>query len=70
MILAYNTGAFSRASKPKPLSHYLRQLRRSEERSTAADAVSFFHSLKARGFPVSITRVPRDASASPSAEAY
>lgn len=60
-MLAYQTGAFSRASKVKPLSHYLREMRRSGERSVAAEALSYFGSLKARGFPVSIKRVPRAA---------
>lgn len=62
LILAYNTGAFSRASKVKPLSHYLKQIRQTGERSTAADALSFFGSLKSRGFPVSIKRIPREAA--------
>jgi hypothetical protein len=61
LILAYNSGAFSRASKVKPLSHYLKQLHRGDKRSDAAEALHFFGSLKAKGFPVSITRVPRAA---------
>lgn len=59
LILAYNTGAFSRASKVKPLSHYLRQMRKGEERSIAADALGYFNTLKAKGISVSIKRVPR-----------
>jgi hypothetical protein len=58
LILAYETGAFSRASKTKPLSHYLNALR-TDKGSGAADALIFFNSLKARGVPVSITRVSR-----------
>ena len=59
LMLAYNTGAFSRATKVKPLSYYMKQLNRSDEGSAAAAAIGFFHSLKARGFDVSINRVPR-----------
>jgi hypothetical protein len=57
MALAYHTGAFSRASKARPLSHYLGQL--DKGRSKAADALSFFSAMKAKGLPVKITRVVR-----------
>lgn len=60
LILAYETGAFSRASKVKPLSHYLNALRSGGKPGAAASALGFFHSLKARGVPVSITRVSRN----------
>lgn len=62
LILAYNTGAFSRASKVKPLSYYMRQLRGGGNRSTSADAINFFQAMKARGVPVTITRVPRPSA--------
>lgn len=65
LILAYNTGAFSRASKVKPLSHYLRELR-GDDGSMAA--LSYFRALKSKGVNVTITRVPR-ASKSPAAGA-
>lgn len=60
LALAYKTGAFSRASKVRPLSYYLKQMRGGES-NKAAQALAFFHGLKARGIPVKITRVPRAA---------
>jgi hypothetical protein len=55
LALAYHTGAFSRASKPKPLRHYLAQLRSSQD--PGAGLLGGFRALKARGLPVSIKRV-------------
>lgn len=66
LILAYNTGGFSRASKVKPLGHYLSQIRKGGGRPSSAQAVAFFHGMKARGFAVKIERV---SSASPRAAA-
>lgn len=69
LILAYNTGAFSRATKVKPLNYYMNQLRGAGKRSASADALSFFGKMKAAGFPVSIKRVPRATSSTPGAGA-
>jgi hypothetical protein len=52
---AWHTEAFAREKRLKKLSDY--QGKKSGKRSVAADAVAFFHSLKARGVPVEIRRV-------------
>lgn len=59
LILAYNTGAFARASgkQVKSLRYYLSQLRDDQSpQSATASAFNFFSSLKARGMPIEITR--------------
>lgn len=62
LILAYQTGAFSRAAKVQPLQHYLDQLRAPDQNLVHAKLIAAFQSLKARGLPVTITRVPRKGS--------
>jgi len=58
-LLAYQTGAFAGLAingKLKSFRHYSSQTEGGEKRSTA---LHFFHSLRARGFPVSIQRIER-----------
>jgi hypothetical protein len=49
---------YSGKLKGKRLSDFLAQ--KPEPKSGAAQAIAFFHKIKARGIPVSITRVPRN----------
>lgn len=53
--------ALAQTGKLRGLATYIGK-RASGKRSQAADALAFFHSMKAKGFPVEITRVPREPS--------
>lgn len=50
--------ALAQVGKLKGLSNYIGK-RASGKKSALASAISFFHSMKAAGFPVTITRVER-----------
>jgi hypothetical protein len=58
LLIAYHTGAFAGAAfagKLKPLDQYVSD--GAQERPLQyAHAIAFFHRMKARGFPVEITR--------------
>jgi hypothetical protein len=60
LLLAYHTGAFAGAAfagKLKPFKEYLTETEPRDDRPLQhAKAIAFFHTLKARGFPVEITR--------------
>lgn len=59
IVNAWHTAVFGLSGysgKLRNLSHYMGQERSEEQRSKSAAAVAFFHSLKARGVPVEITR--------------
>lgn len=47
--------ALQKAGKLKGLSHYIGK--KASKKSQAADALAFFHRMKASGAPVEITRV-------------
>lgn len=51
---AWHAEAFARTKVLKKLSAYMQ--RQETPQSNAAQALAFFHSLKARGVPVTITR--------------
>lgn len=53
--------ALAQNGKLRSLSNYLTK-RSAGKKSTLASAISFFHSMKAAGFPVEITRTPRETS--------
>lgn len=53
--------ALAQVGKLRNLSNYLTK-RTAGKKSALASAISFFHSMKAAGFPVEITRVPREHS--------
>lgn len=62
MVTAWHTAAFvlgmySGKLKGKSLSDFLTGERAERPRNDAADAVAFFHRMKAAGFPVEIERV-------------
>lgn len=58
MALAYHAGAFSRASKVKPLDYYLKRMRSGGDQSRGGMALlSELRSLKAAGLPVEIRRL-------------
>jgi len=60
--MAWHIGAFSGAAfggKLKSFQHYRRQMD-SDGKSPAAQAIGFFHALKAKGVPIKIERVPRN----------
>lgn len=62
--LAWQTAIFALKGyagelKNKKLSDYLIGKASKATRSAASDAVSFFHSMKAAGFPITIERVER-----------
>lgn len=59
LILAYHTGAFSRATNVKPLKHYLSQLGGSEPSISNAALITKFKSMQASGLPIKLTRVER-----------
>lgn len=63
---AWHTAKFSvmaENGKLRGLSTYLRKKVESAK-STTAKAIAFFHQMKARGFPIEITRTPaKDRSA-------
>lgn len=50
--------ALAQVGKLRGLSNYIGK-RATGKKSTLASAVSFFHSMRAAGFPVTITRVER-----------
>lgn len=58
LLIAYHTGAFAGAAfagKLKPFDQYVSD--GAQERPLQhAHAIAFFHRMKARGFPVEITR--------------
>jgi hypothetical protein len=60
LLLAYHTGAFAGAAfagKLKPFKEYLAETGPDDSRPLQhAKAIAFFHTLKAKGFPVEITR--------------
>lgn len=56
--------ALAQVGKLKSLSNYTGK-RASGKKSTAAQAVAFFHAMKAAGLPVTITRVERKPPVSP-----
>lgn len=45
--------------KGKSLSDFLSSERKQRPANTSAQAISFFHALKAKGLPIEITRTPR-----------
>jgi hypothetical protein len=53
---AWHTEAFAREKKLKKLSSYVGK-KADAKRSIAADAMAFFHRMKATGVPVEISRV-------------
>lgn len=52
--------ALAQVGKLKPLSNYIAQ-RSTGKKAKHAQAVAFFHAMRAAGLPVEITRVPRKA---------
>ena len=51
--------ALAQSGKLKGLSTYIGK-KASAKKSPLASAISFFHSMKSAGFPVTITRTPRE----------
>ena len=59
LLLAYHTGAFAGAAfggKLKPFDQYLNDTAVDKSAAQHAAGIAFFHRLKARGFPVQISR--------------
>lgn len=59
LLNAYHAGAFAGAAsvgKLKPFDEYAPKAPSDQMRAQAAKAISFFHSMKARGLDVQITR--------------
>jgi hypothetical protein len=60
LLLAYHSGAFAGAAfngKLKPFDHYARNVESGDgQQLQHANAIAFFHRLKAKGVPVEITR--------------
>lgn len=52
--------ALAQVGKLKSLSNYIGK-KASGKKSTLASAIAFFHNMKAAGFPVEITRTPRES---------
>lgn len=56
--------ALAQAGKLRALSNYISK-KSMGKKSAAAEAVAFFHAMKAAGLPVTITRVERKPPVSP-----
>lgn len=52
--------ALAQVGKLKSLSNYIGKRATGGKKSTLASAIAFFHSMKAAGFPVEISRVERE----------